>query len=255
MKKIIIYSLIVSIFTTHLQAGIFGGKGGGGLGKIVGLITKISNTQLKMYTEQINQGINQVEMLKKQAINMLNIDGALTNSELLQLQRSFQTLLEIQGQVKSKINGYKNFEEQFKSVYTEFDCLKDLSPDQYLEEINKILIQSRNIAEDALRTAGVTNPSKMQNDAQRVQALMRAASTVEGQKAAIQANVQMSGMTYQLLNDMKLLLSQSLATQGTIIMERVEKEKMGREEYNRLTQKSVNVDNLSTGLLKKFSDK
>ena len=210
---------------------------------------------VKQTLEAVKQTQNQIEQLKNDALNLANIDELLSNSQLIELQQSFRTLLEIQEKAKSQINDFKNFQNQFEGIYRSFDDFKNLSPEQYLYEADKILAQTRNVAEDSLRTAGVVNPGKLQNDSQRVRALMSAANTAQGQKAAIQANVQMAGMTYQLLNDIKLLMAQSLTAQGTAILEQTQKEKMGREEYNRLTKKSVNVDNLSTGLLKRFNDK
>lgn len=92
----------------------------------------------------------------------------------------------------------------------------------------------------------------MQNDAQRVKALMSAANTIPGQKAAIQANVQMAGMSYQVLNDLKLLFSQSLATQSTAMMTEIQKEQMAREEAEALLNGKINVDNKKTKTLERI---
>lgn len=183
---------------------------------------------------------------------MLSIDGALAASQLMGLQNSFQTIINIQNQVSSKINDFNNFQNQFKSVYTEFESLKNLSPDQYIAQANKILAQSRNVVEDGLRAVGIANPQQMQNDAQRVKALMSAANTIPGQKAAIQANVQMAGMSYQVLNDLKLLFSQSLATQSTAMMTEIQKEQMAREEAEALLNGKINVDNKKTKTLERI---
>ncbi|STO28729.1 conjugal transfer protein TrbJ [Fusobacterium necrogenes] len=203
---------------------------------------------VKQTLEAIKQTQNQIEQLKNDAINLASIDGILANSQLIGLQQSFQSILDIQNKAKSQINDFKNFQEQFKNIYISFEDLKNLNPEQYIYQADKILEQTRNIAEDSLRTVGITNSQQMQNDAQRVRALMSAANTVQGQKAAIQANVQMTGMTYQVLNDMKLLLSQSLATQGTAMMKEIQKEQVAREEYNTLTTGKIDTSNKSSGL-------
>ena len=250
MKKKLFILALVTILSSNLVAGIFGG-GSSSIGKLVTLVTKISDTQVKMQLEQIEQGLRQMEMLQNQATNMLNIDGALAASQLMGLQNSFQSILNIQNQVKSQINDFNNFQNQFKSVYTEFESLKNLSPDQYIAQANKILAQSRNVVEDGLRAVGIANPQQMQNDAQRVQALMSAANTVQGQKAAIQANIQMAlyvYLLYQVLNDLKLLLSQSLATQNTAMMTEIQKEQIAREEYNTLMNGKIDTSNKSSGL-------
>ena len=248
MKKKLFILALVAILSSNLVAGIFGG-GSSSIGKLVTLVTKISDTQVKMQLEQIEQGLRQMEMLQNQATNMLNIDGALAATQLMGLQNSFQSILNIQNQVKSQINDFNNFQNQFKSVYTEFESLKNLSPDQYIAQANKILAQSRNVVEDGLRAVGIANPQQMQNDAQRVQALMSAANTVQGQKAAIQANIQMAGMSYQVLNDLKLLLSQSLATQNTAMMTEIQNSKIAEEKHNTLMKDKINVDNLDAGVI------
>lgn len=251
MKKKLFILALVAILSSNLVAGIFGG-GSSSIGKLVTLVTKISDTQVKMQLEQIEQGLRQMEMLQNQATNMLNIDGALAVSQLMGLQNSFQSILNIQNQVKSQINDFNNFQNQFKSVYTEFESLKNLSPDQYIAQANKILAQSRNVVEDGLRAVGIANPQQIQNDAQRVQALMSAANTVQGQKAAIQANIQMAGMSYQVLNDLKLLLSQSLATQSTAMMTEIQKEQMAREEAETLLNGKIDVSNKKTKTLERI---
>ena len=251
MKKKLFILALVAILSSNLVAGIFGG-GSSSIGKLVTLVTKISDTHVKMQLEQIEQGLRQMEMLQNQATNMLNIDGALAASQLMGLQNSFQSILNIQNQVKSQINDFNNFQNQFKSVYTEFESLKNLSPDQYIAQANKILAQSRNVVEDGLRAVGIANPQQMQNDAQRVQALMSAANTVQGQKAAIQANIQMAGMSYQILNDLKLLLSQSLATQSTAMMTEIQKEQMAREEAETLLNGKIDVSNKKTKTLERI---
>lgn len=249
MKRKLLLLVFTVILSFNTVAGIFGGGGSSGIGKLVTLVTKISDTQVKMQLEQIEQGLRQLEMLQNQATNMLSIDGALAASQLMGLQNSFQTIINIQNQVSSKINDFNNFQNQFKSVYTEFESLKNLSPDQYIAQANKILAQSRNVVEDGLRAVGIANPQQMQNDAQRVKALMSAANTIPGQKAAIQANVQMAGMSYQVLNDLKLLFSQSLATQSTAMMTEIQNSKIAEEKYKTLMNEKINVDNMDSGAL------
>lgn len=127
MKRKLLLLVFTVILSFNTVAGIFGGGGSSGIGKLVTLVTKISDTQVKMQLEQIEQGLRQLEMLQNQATNMLSIDGALAASQLMGLQNSFQTIINIQNQVSSKINDFNNFQNQFKSVYTEFESLKNLS--------------------------------------------------------------------------------------------------------------------------------
>ena len=81
MKKLkVIILCIFTIFSTSTFA-LFGG-GGSGIGKLVGIVTKISDTQIQMQLEQIEQGLNQLEMISNQVKNMQSIDGALAASQL-----------------------------------------------------------------------------------------------------------------------------------------------------------------------------
>lgn len=249
-KKIItIVALFGTLYIGHTsQAGIFGG-GSSGIGKLVGIATKISDTQIKMQLEQIEQGLNQLEMISNQVKNMASIDGALASSQLTQLQSSFQTMLNIQDSFKSQINNYKDFQTQFKQVYTEFKDFKNLTPDDYIEQANKILIQTRNIAEDSLKAAGVVNADKLNNDAQRVRALMSQTNSLQGQKAVLQAGVGMAAMQYEALTDMKILLSQSLNAQNAYVMKQVQQEQLANEEFEAGAGISPDIENLDSGAM------
>ncbi len=230
MKKLkVIILCIFTIFSTSTFA-LFGG-GGSGIGKLVGIVTKISDTQIQMQLEQIEQGLNQLEMISNQVKNMQSIDGALAASQLAGLQTAFQSMLNIQNNFTSSLNNYKDFQNSFKQVYTDFKDFKNLTPDDYIEQANKILIQTRNIAEDSLKAAGVVNADKLNNDAQRVRALMSQTNSLQGQKAVLQAGVGMAAMQYEALTDMKILLSQSLNAQNAYVMKQVQQEELAKQEF------------------------
>lgn len=248
MKKLkVIILCIFTIFSTSTFA-LFGG-GGSGIGKLVGIVTKISDTQIQMQLEQIEQGLNQLEMISNQVKNMQSIDGALAASQLAGLQTAFQSMLNIQNNFTSSLNNYKDFQNSFKQVYTDFKDFKNLTPDDYIEQANKILIQTRNIAEDSLKAAGVVNADKLNNDAQRVRALMSQTNSLQGQKAVLQAGVGMAAMQYEALTDMKILLSQSLNAQNAYVMKQVQQEQLASEEFEAGAGKPVNVKNKDSGAM------
>lgn len=250
MKKKIF--LIVAIITLSFSTNtfcLFGGKGSG-VGKLVNIVNKISNTQIEMQLEQIQQGLNQLEMLSNQMKNMANIDGMLAASQLTNLQQSFQSMLNIQNNLTSQINNYKDFQTSFKQVYTDFKDFKNLTPDDYLEQANKILTKTRNIAEDSMSTAGIVNSNKLMNDAQRVRALMSKTNSLEGQKAVLQAGVGMAAMQYEALTDLKILMAQSLNAQNAYLMKQVQQEELTRQEFEAGKGVEPNIEGKSSGVFK-----
>lgn len=249
MKKIKIMILcIFTIFSTYTFS-LFGG-GGSGVGKLVGIVTKISDTQIQMQMEQIQQGLNQLEMLSNQMKNMASIDGVLATSQLTGLQQAFQSMLNIQNNLTSQINNYTDFQTSFKQVYTDFKDFKNLTPDDYLAQANKILVKTKNIAEDSMRTAGVVNANKLMNDAQRVRALMSRTNSLEGQKAVLQAGVGMAAMQYEALTDLKLLMAQSLNAQNAYVMKQVQQEELTRQEFEAGRGVEPNIEGKSSGVFK-----
>ena len=249
MKKIKIMILcIFTIFSTYTFS-LFGG-GGSGVGKLVGIVTKISDTQIQMQMEQIQQWLNQLEMLSNQMKNMASIDGVLATSQLTGLQQAFQSMLNIQNNLTSQINNYTDFQTSFKQVYTDFKDFKNLTPDDYLAQANKILVKTKNIAEDSMRTAGVVNADKLMNDAQRVRALMSRTNSLEGQKAVLQAGVGMAAMQYEALTDLKLLMAQSLNAQNAYVMKQVQQEELTRQEFEAGRGVEPNIEGKSSGVFK-----
>ena len=249
MKKIKIMILcIFTIFSTYTFS-LFGG-GGSGVGKLVGIVTKISDTQIQMQMEQIQQGLNQLEMLSNQMKNMASIDGVLATSQLTGLQQAFQSMLNIQNNLTSQINNYTDFQTSFKQIYTDFKDFKNLTPDDYLAQANKILVKTKNIAEDSMRTAGVVNADKLMNDAQRVRALMSRTNSLEGQKAVLQAGVGMAAMQYEALTDLKLLMAQSLNAQNAYVMKQVQQEELTRQEFEAGRGIEPNIEGKSSGVFK-----
>ena len=71
-KKLFILSLI-TILSINIEAGILGGGGSSGLGKILKIVTKISEQQHLMQLEQAQQSLqfanqiaNQIEQIQNQ---------------------------------------------------------------------------------------------------------------------------------------------------------------------------------------------
>lgn len=249
-KKIFLIAALISLSLSTPTFSLFGKGGSSGIGKLVGIVTKISDTQIQMQMEQIQQGLNQLEMLSNQMKNMASIDGVLATSQLTGLQQAFQSMLNIQNNLTSQINNYTDFQTSFKQVYTDFKDFKNLTPDDYLAQANKILVKTKNIAEDSMRTAGVVNADKLMNDAQRVRALMSRTNSLEGQKAVLQAGVGMAAMQYEALTDLKLLMAQSLNAQNAYVMKQVQQEELTRQEFEAGRGVEPNIEGKSSGVFK-----
>lgn len=159
--------------------------------------------------------------------------------------------MDTQNTVQSQINDYKNFQNQFKSVYNDFVDFKNLSPDDYILHADKLLNNTKNIMQDGMEMVGLANPEKIGNDAQRVREIMTAANSAEGQQQVLQATAMMAGHQIEVLTELKVLMAHSLKVQSAAIMEDVQKEGLENERVKALSnpdnkikqiRKSANVE-------------
>ena len=227
MKKIIIYSFIVTVFTTNLNAGIFGGRGGGGFGKIVGIVTKISNTQLKMYTEEVKQGINQVEMVKNQveqlqnqfqqlqndAKNLKQIGRDLSSGNLNSIKMGLDKILDLDAQLTSSLFKSEDFLRQFNTLYRDNDQLSEpykQGLEAGVNENRKVLANIRRetskVIFDTMKNAGY-NPTL--NDKRNIEMLISKANTTEGALQALQAGNNILGQMALTLVEIRNVLSKT----------------------------------------------
>lgn len=152
----------------------------------------------------------------------------------MKLQQDYQELLAIQQGFKDSINSFKNFEKTFKDTYTDFKNLEGLSPDDYIRKADDLLTRTREMTQASFAVVGLGNPEKMANDAQRITALMNAANSAEGQKAVLQAGVNMAGEQTRILGELRTLLASSLQTQNAEEMRRIQNEKADLEMNEKL---------------------
>ncbi len=206
--------------------GLFGG-GSSGIGKLVSIVERMETNQIAMKLDQLKQ-------LEADLRNMANLGTELTTGQLQQLQNGLKFVMDTQYAIQSQINDYKNFQNQFKSVYNDFADFKNLSPDDYINQANRLLNNTKGIMEDGMNMVGLANPEKIGNDAQRVRQIMSAANSAEGQQQVLQATATMAGHQIEVLTELKVLMAHSLKVQSAAMMVDIQKEALETERVKSL---------------------
>jgi hypothetical protein len=248
LKMLVTTILLVGI-SINVSAGIFGGKGkggGGDLKKIVTILIAMQAKQALMETElatqmfeAIKQTENQLKQIEMEMTNMMSLGQELTTGQLMKIQQDYQELMSIQNQFKDTISSFKNFEESFKNTYTDFKNLEGLSPNDYIKKADDLLTATKDITKSSFAVAGLGDPSRLANDSERIAALMRAANSAEGQKAVLQAGVNMAAEQTKALLELRTLLASSLKTQNAEEMRKLQNEKATIEHNRNLKYDSI----------------
>lgn len=250
--------IIFVLFSFNIIARPFGGKGGSGaLKQIVKILIAMQAKQALMQTdlgkelfENIQQTQNQLKQIEMEMTNMMSLAQELTTGQLMKIQQDYQELLAIQNGFRDSINSFKNFENAFKNTYTDFKNLEGLTPDEYIRKADDLLEATRKMTHDSFAMVGLGSPEKMANDAQRITELMRAANSAEGQKAVLQAGVNMAAEQTRVLGELRTLLASSLQTQNAEVMRKLEHEKAMLEHDKKVgyTSYTNEVKDLKAGL-------
>ena len=156
---------------------------------------------------------------------MMDLGQELTTGQLMKIQQDYQELMNIQNQFKDTISSFKNFEQSFKDTYADFKNLEGLNPEEYMRKADDLLAATKDITKSSFAIAGLGDPERLANDSQRIAELMRAANTAEGQKAVLQAGVNMAAEQTKALLELRTLIASSLKTQNAEEMRRIQNEK------------------------------
>ena len=235
--KVFIMTLLLIGISVNATAGIFKGKGGGGdLKRIITILAAMQAKQALMATdlgkelnEAIQQTQNQLKQIEMEMTNMMDLGQELTTGQLMKIQQDYQELMNIQNQFKDTISSFKNFEQSFKDTYADFKNLEGLSPEEYMRKADNLLAATKDITKSSFAIAGLGDPERLANDSQRIAELMRAANTAEGQKAVLQAGVNMAAEQTKALLELRTLIASSLKTQNAEEMRRIQNEKADLE--------------------------
>ena len=199
--KLLIVAILLAGISANVSAGIFRGKGrSAGLKKIITILVAMQAKQALMETE-----------LGKELIEAVNQ----TQNQLKQIENHF----------KDTISSFKNFEKSFKDTYADFKNLEGLTPEEYMRKADDLLSATKDITKSSFAIAGLGDPDRLANDAERITELMKAANTAEGQKAVLQAGVNMAAEQTKALLELRTLLASSLKTQNAEEMRRIQNEK------------------------------
>ena len=245
--KLLIMAILLVGISINVSAGIFGGKGGSsGLKKIITILVAMQAKQALMATdlgkelnEAIQQTQNQLKQIEMEMTNMMDLGQELTTGQLMKIQQDYQELMSIQNQFKDTISSFKNFEQSFKDTYADFKNLEGLSPEEYMRKADDLLSATKDITKSSFAIAGLGDPDRLANDAQRIAELMKAANTAEGQKAVLQAGVNMAAEQTKALLELRTLLASSLKTQNAEEMRRLQNEKATIEHSRNLKYDSI----------------
>ena len=224
-RKICLIGMFI-ILTISLF-GAFGSSKSNPMKKILAVVERMETNQIAMKLDQLKQ-------LEADLKNMVNLGTELTTGQLQQLQNGLKFVMDTQNAIQSQINDYKNFQNQFKSVYNDFADFKNLSPDDYINQANRLLNNTKGIMEDGMNMVGLANPEKIGNDAQRVRQIMSAANSAEGQQQVLQATATMAGHQIEVLTELKVLMAHSLKVQSAAMMEDIQKEALETERVKSL---------------------
>ena len=231
--KILIMALLLIGISVNSTAGIFKGRGSSaGLKKIITILVAMQAKQALMATdlgkelnEAIQQTQNQLKQIEMEMTNMMDLGQELTTGQLMKIQQDYQELMNIQNQFKDTISSFKNFEQSFKDTYADFKNLEGLSPEEYMRKADELLAATKDITKSSFAIAGLGDPERLANDSQRIAELMRAANTAEGQKAVLQAGVNMAAEQTKALLELRTLIASSLKTQNAEEMRKIQNEK------------------------------
>ena len=231
--KLLIVAILLAGISTNVLAGIFRGKGSSaGLKKIITILVAMQAKQALMETElgkelieAVNQTQNQLKQIEMEMTNMMDLGRELTTGQLMKIQQDYQELMNIQNQFKDTISSFKNFEKSFKDTYADFKNLEGLTPEEYMRKADDLLSATKDITKSSFAIAGLGDPDRLANDAERITELMKAANTAEGQKAVLQAGVNMAAEETKALLELRTLLASSLKTQNAEEMRRIQNEK------------------------------
>lgn len=188
----------------------------------VNMLTKVE--AVKQTLEQVQHNKNLLEQIKNDTINMASLGRELTTGQLDMLQKNIQSIINIRNQSLSEINNYKNFQQNFKSLYKDFKDFDNYTFDQQLEYSNRLLGEAKNSITDAYRVLEIGDVSKISNDSQRIRTIMSAANSAEGQKAVLQATSQFAGMQIEILGEQRTLMAEGLKAQNAVMLKQIQEE-------------------------------
>lgn len=235
-KKLFILSLI-TILSINIEAGILGGGGSSGLGKILKIVTKISEQQHLMQLEQAQQSLqfanqianqieqiqNQMKSLQNEAMNLKALGKEISKGNLDAINQGLDKILYLKAETQSIFYKSEDLNRKFSELYQndiqiEENFARTNNIYEGIKENNKRLAkireQTQYVVYDAMKQADFT--PKLNADKRNVEMLMERSSTTEGALQAIQAGNAILGQLASILIDIREVLSTSVISANAI---------------------------------------
>lgn len=228
------FLFILILMSELCFAGIFGG-GSSGIGKLVGIVTRIADQQLKMQTEQAKQGLqlaeqlqnqveqirNQMKSLENEALNLKQLGENISEGNIDSLEDTFNRIISLQNSAKSLFYKVENFEDEFEKIYSSdlelYGWLKDdvvNGMKKIDKQMEKVREQSRNAVYDAAKSANFS--LKINADKRNIETILRSSKDAEGALQAIQAGNNLLGSINTTLLDLREILSSQIKLASTV---------------------------------------
>lgn len=235
-KKLFILSLI-TILSINIEAGILGGGGSSGLGKILKIVTKISEQQHLMQLEQAQQSLqfanqianqieqiqNQMKSLQNEAMNLKALGKEISKGNLDAINQGLDKILYLKAETQSIFYKSEDLNRKFSELYqNDIQIEKNFARTNNIYEgikennkrLAKIREQTQHVVYDAMKQADFT--PKLNADKRNVEMLMERSSTTEGALQAIQAGNAILGQLASILIDIREVLSTSVISANAI---------------------------------------
>lgn len=196
---------------------------------------------VKNTVEAVNQTRNQLEQIKQNITNMASLGRELTTGQLDMLQKDLVAMVNIRNKVRSEINDYKRFETSFNNLYKNVNSFDRFSYEDRAMHTNRLLNETQNVLSDAYRVLEIGDVEKINNDAMRISAIMRAANDAEGQKAVLQASSNLAGMQIQILGEQRTLMAEGLKAQNAFMLQQTQEKAIDQGMVEQFRERSPEV--------------
>ena len=213
----------------------------------VNLDTKLNT--LQQIENQVRGLENDARSLVNQAKQLKNFDMSLSMGSIQDLRNNLQKIIRLQNSTKSIVNDYVNLQDKFSSLYPDYMDASYQTPSDYSRQAQKLSTELNNVTYDTMKSLEIVEPEKYKQESEQVAEIMSTAKDAEGQLQAIQATVQLAGMTTQQIQELKVLTAQSLKLQSTYVANQNQKQVMDESKAITDLEASINTSNSNAGMI------
>lgn len=229
-----------------------------GMKDLLKIATKISKTQTGMETEMLDQGTkmikqieNEMAMIEQGATNLKQLKGAISNTNIDNLNSTINKILNLQSDANSFIYKQEKIVDEYWDLYKkspdDFENVTGFNPESLAAldaQVMKAKLNKTNLVYDAMVQSGFS--AKLGQDRDNIKMLLDAAKTSDGALQAQQATSNLIGQTNSILLEIRTLLETGIKLAATVEAnasnienadEKANKELV--EQMNKYTEKEV----------------